>query len=134
MIVSTVKDALIAAFLVEQYCLPGVLMFTDKCESGVPSSSSCVPSDWEKESLKQVNSELCKELSELSIKTSDLESKGEKLMKSKLCLYSKHRNNKKKLQRKVKEVLLQKKEIMDGKKMIHDLEEDLKKMKLELSN
>ncbi len=125
---SEAKDALIAGFLDEEYCLPRVLTSHDKPVSMSSSSSSTSP-DWEKESLRLVNTELCKELSELCIKASELEHREEKLKKSTQSLYSKHRNDPQKLQRRERELQIKKKEITDGKKMVHYLEKDLKEQK-----
>ena len=72
---SEVKAVLISSFLDEKYCLPSVFLSRGKVikSKPVPVASSSSSSDWEKESLKLVNQELCKELSGRSCKLKQTE-------------------------------------------------------------
>ena len=78
--------------------------------------------DYEGENLKLVNKELCKELSEVYC---ELELNEQKLKKSQEEMYSSHRNDRKKLQRREKELQENKTEIVNGRKMIQHLQDDL---------
>ena len=124
---SEVKKALMTSFLDEEYSLSK--LFTSRGQIIRCTSSSPTTHDWEKQSLKLANEELCDELSQMRLKTSELEQRELKLKKSQQKMYCKHRNEHKRLQRRERELDIRKKEIIDEKQEIRDLQRELKERK-----
>ncbi len=75
---SAQKSRLLSCFLSEVYHIPTIFVSRGKIVTPVSSSSSC-SSCAESEVLKAVNTQLCQELSALSVKASSLKSSDEKL-------------------------------------------------------
>ena len=95
---SAQKSRLLSCFLSEVYHIPTIFVSHGKIVTPVSSSSSC-SSCAESEVLKAVNTQLCQELSALSVKASSLKSSDEKLSETRQKMYSLHRNVNKKLKR-----------------------------------
>lgn len=120
------------SFLDELYCLPkpctsrAVIKQSSSASSGTLSSSSCMPSsspcDTDRETLIEVNKQLCKELSELSLKHASCE---EKIFRSRSRMYDQHRNDRKRLDRRNKQIEAYKIDAVESKKMVHELEVQL---------
>ena len=121
---SEIKDATISSFLDEPYCLPRLFRSHGKLVtlSSSPSSSAsscCV----ETETLMSVNKALCRELSALNIEVDSLRGTKKKLAEVRENMYAVHRNGTKKLKRRDCLIEKQTKEVCDGKKMIHSLQQ-----------
>ncbi len=129
---SKIKDGLVKVFLDEAYSLPKSLKV---CTYTTSSSSSCSSQsysarDMEREALKHVNLQLCKELAELEMKL-DLSDK--KLLKLKHSLYAKHRNTTKKVRRRDREIIQRKKEALEEKRCILQLQKKLADKELQVN-
>ena len=111
------KDATLSAFLSETYQLPS--LFTQPKPTAPlrvrSSSTSSCSSCTEYENVKLTNIKLCQELVELKSKSDSLTDVGEKLQQARKKLHSVHRNTKKKLNRRDKD-------ISDAKKTVQNLE------------
>ena len=89
------------------YFLPKLcVLIKHSSSASSDTSSSYMPSSSSDNSLTllTVNKELCKELSDLTLKYSSLAHHEEKLVKSRGHMYDQHRNDKKKLQRRNKQI------------------------------
>ena len=106
------SDSKEADFLEEKYCLPPSDGDRLECKC---TEQSVTQLDYEGENLKLVNKEVYCEL----------ELNEQKLKKSQEKMYSSHRNDRKKLQRREKELQENKTEIVKGRKMIQHLQDDL---------
>lgn len=120
------KTEQISAFLSEEYSLPSVFLSKSGQLVQLPqylsSSTSACSSCSETEKLKSVNIQLCHELSVVSDEVNSLKGNEEKLLETRQKLYAANRNNTKKLKRREKAIQKKKKEVVNGKKVIKDLQ------------
>ena len=115
-------------FLDDVYCLPKLcVLIKHSSSASSDTSSSYMPSSSSDNSLTllTVNKELCKELSDLTLKYSSLAHHEEKLVKSRGHMYDQHRNDKKKLQRRNKQIDIYKSDAKQSKKAVSELRIEL---------
>ena len=120
--ISKRKEESVVRFLQDDYCLPTVYVSLGTSSSEPPSSSASSSVDWEKENLLITNKELSDELSEQS---SELEQVEEKLKKLQIKMYSKHRNDQKKIKRRDQQLKIKEKELKEGKQLLKGLQTNL---------
>lgn len=125
-------------FLDELYFLPKSCITSTKWSSDTASSSSsCIPSsstcDTDKETLIAENKKLNEELTDLKLKYTSLAHHEEKMAKSRNRMYDQHRNDKKKLQRRNKQIEVYKADVIKSKKTVSVIQEQLTKKECDIA-
>lgn len=117
------KEIVIARFLDDEYCLPNVYMSHGRVvKSSSPEPSSSLSSS----SAEQENLEIDLRLGhQSSQQSSEVDLVEDKLKKLRIKMYSKHRNDQKKIKRREQQLEAKKKELTDEKKKMKSLQKSL---------
>ena len=140
-----VREGQASRFLDELYCLPKVygaretttrhlsssfhtssdVLSTCSSSHSVYTGSSCCSCASENDDLVTTNKELCEELSDLRLKCTSLSNCDKQVVKSRNRMYNRHRNDKKKIERRNKQIQVYKKEAKEKQKALFQAEVQL---------
>ena len=128
------KEIVLSTFLNEPYRLPSLFVKQEPLASARQrsSSTSSCSSCADYEDVKRANMKLCQEVSDLKIKSDLLSDTDKKLKDTRKKLYSLHRNTKKKLDRRDREVELVKElqqTVRVGERQITKLKADVDRLR-----